>query len=432
MRMYKYYIIKYKKTKQNLILFESNLGRNYSGNPRAIYEEMLRRDLDKKYKIYWIYDKNTEFEVPGNVKKIVRESYQYLLLTWQAKMWITDTRMMGYIIKNPNTKFIMTWHGTPLKKLGLDMDDIFMANNRGIERYKASFWNHSRRWDYLVAPNEYSAKIFRNCFDFKKTMLKTGYPRNDDLVNCNNQAYIDSLKDKYHIPKNKKVILYAPTFRDDENTAKNKYVFNPHVNFDILYRALKKDYVFIVKYHYFITSKVDWLRFKGFIVDIDTDIKDLYLMADIMMTDYSSTMFDYSILKRPMIFYTYDLEKYANNRGFYFDFIETAPGPFLYTTEDLVDFLKGGKPDFTPFKEKLNAFHKKFTSLETGRASAVIADLVEEIINEFIPEEKTEVKTEEEKEAAKEALEEDKIMANGEEESDGEDDSSDNHSEEEV
>lgn len=382
MRMYKHYIVKHKKTRQDLILFESNLGRNYSGNPRAIYEELLNRGLDKKYKIYWIFENTEGVDVPGNVKKVLRESYSYLRLTWQAKMWITDTRMMGYVIKNPNTKFIMTWHGTPLKKLGLDMDDIFMAKNRGIEKYKASFWNHSRRWDYLVAPNEYSEKIFRNCFDFKKTMLKTGYPRNDILVNQNNKEYINMLKDKYKIPKNKKIILYAPTFRDDENVAKNKYVFNPHINFDVLYRNLKNDYVFIVKYHYFITSKLDWTRFKGFITDIDTDIKELYLLSDIMMTDYSSTMFDYSVLKRPMIFYTYDLDKYAGDRGFYFDFIETAPGPFLYNTEELVDFLKGGEPDFSPYEQKLEDFYNKFNVWEDGSASSKIMDLVEEIMND--------------------------------------------------
>lgn len=386
--MYKHYVMKHKKTQENLILFESNLGRNYTGNPRAVYEELLKRELDKTYKVYWILDNPEKTDVPGNVKKVLRESYKYMKLTWQAKMWITDTRMMGYIVKNPNTKYIMTWHGTPLKKLGLDMDNIFMAKNRGIEKYKASFWTHSRRWDYLVAPNEYSEKIFRNCFDFKKTMLKTGYPRNDILVNNNNKEYIDKLKDKYKIPKNKKIILYAPTFRDDENTAKNKYVFNPHINFDVLYRNLKKDYVFIVKYHYFITNKVDWTRFKGFITDVNTDIKELYLIADILMTDYSSTMFDYGVLKRPMIFYTYDLDKYAEDRGFYFDFLETAPGPFIYNTEQLVDLLKGGEPDFSAYQDKLFAFHEKFNTWEDGQASVKIMDLTEEIMSVSIDDKK--------------------------------------------
>jgi len=365
-----------------LILFESNLGRNYSGNPKAVYEELLDRKLDEQYTIYWILESPDKAAIPGNAKKVVRESYKYMKLTWQARMWVTDTRMMGYIVKNPNTTFVMTWHGTPLKKLALDMDDIHMADNRGIERYKASFWTHSRRWDYLVAPNEYSEKIFRDCFDFRKTMLRTGYPRNDVLVNHNDEGYIARLKEKYKVPKDKQVILYAPTFRDDENVAKNKYVFNPHINFDLLYRNLKDDYFFIIKYHYFITSKVSWTRFKGFITDIDTDIGELYLMADVLMTDYSSAMFDYAILRRPMVFYTYDWDKYAGNRGFYFDFMKTAPGPFFTYTEELVDFLKGGEPDFSPYIDKLEEFSKTFNAWEDGKASARIADLVEKTMRQ--------------------------------------------------
>lgn len=373
---YNHHIVGKTKVEDDLILFESMLGRNYSGNPKAIYEEMVNRGLDQKYRCVWILN-DTTMEIPGNAQKIARGSYKYLKLLSKAKVWVFDTRQASYIVKNPDTTYIMTWHGTPLKKLALDMDDVQMAGNKGIENYKATFWLNARRWDYLIAQNKYSEKIFKNCFDFHKDMLTIGYPRNDILITNNNKEYIDSLKDKYGIPKDKKVILYAPTWRDNESIGKGKYKFNPHINFDYLKRNLKKDYVFIIKYHYLIASKIDWSRFKGFIYDLNVDIQELYLMSDILMTDYSSVMFDYSVLKRPMIFYTYDLDEYYDNRGFYFNFKEEVPGPFVYDYESLVDLLKNGH-DWEQYNEKYNAFHKKYNSLDDGKASSKVVDIIEE------------------------------------------------------
>lgn len=370
------------KIEKDIIIFESMLGRNYSGNPKAIYEEMVRQGLDQKYRIYWVVNK-MEMEIPGRVTKIKRNSFKHLKMLCRAKVWVFNTRQPGYVIKNPETIYIMTWHGTPLKKLALDMDDVFMAGNKGIENYKSNFWNNTRRWDYLIAQNEYSSKIFRNCFDFHKTMLDIGYPRNDTLINNNNAEYIDAVKEKYGIPKDKKVVLYAPTWRDDQSMGKGKYIFNPHINFDTLKRKLHKDYVFIVKYHYLIASKINYTRFEGFIYDIKADIQDLYLIADYLMTDYSSVMFDYSVLKRPMLFYTYDLDQYYGNRGFYFDFIEDAPGPFLYNTDDLINYLTNPQDEL--YKPKLEAWHKKYNSWDDGKASEKVVELIKEVSMEETP-----------------------------------------------
>ncbi len=367
-------MVKHCKIDEKVILFESMLGRGYSCNPKAIYEEMLAQGLDKEYKIYWIFDRGEKTEVPGKVHYLTRNSLRYHHLMAKAKIWVFNTRQLDYIIKRKEQEYIQTWHGTPLKLLGLDMEEVFMAGNAGIESYKANFWNHSRRWDHLIAPNPYCEEIFERCFDFHKDMICTGYPRNDTLVNNNNEEYINRLKDKYKIPKDKKVILYAPTWRDTESISRGKYVFNPHINFDKLYRALKDEYVLIVKYHYLIAQGLDFRRFGGFIRSIDTDISDLYLISDIHMTDYSSTMFDYAVLNRPIIFYTYDLEEYCSNRGLYFDFKAEAPGPLIENTEDLIAFLQN--PDYTPYKEKMQAFREKFNCWEDGKGSKRIVELI--------------------------------------------------------
>ena len=379
MNLYKKHWANKVKVDPNLILFESMLGRNYSCNPKAIYEEMLRQGLDQKYTIYWVVT-SMNLEIPGNCRKVKRNSFKHLYLLCKAKVWIFNTRQPNYVIKNPETIYLMTWHGTPLKKLALDMDDVVMAGNKGIESYKANFWKNSRRWDYLCAQNKYSSDIFKNCFDFHKTMLECGYPRNDTLINNNNQVYINAIKEKHGIPKDKKVILYAPTWRDDQSIGKGKYIFKPNMNFDLMKRKLAKDYVFIIKYHYLIASKIDWTRFEGFIYDIKEDIQDLYLISDMMMTDYSSVMFDYSCLKRPMLFYTYDLDQYFGNRGFYFDFIEEAPGPFLYNTEELVEFLQN--PNFEQYQEKYDAWYNKFNKWDDGKASEKIVNMLIDHMNQ--------------------------------------------------
>lgn len=379
MYLYKNHWANKLKIQKDIIIFESMLGRNYSGNPRAIYEEMVRQGLDQKYRLYWVVTSMNR-EIPGNVTKVKRNSFQHLKLLCQAKIWVFDTRQPGYIKKNPETIYIMTWHGTPLKKLALDMDDVLMAGNKGIESYKANFWKNSRRWDYLIAQNQFSSEIFEHCFDFHKDMLNIGYPRNDTLVNNNNKEFINAIKEQYGIPLDKKVVLYAPTWRDDQSMGRGKYIFNPHINFDTLKRELGDEYVFIVKYHYLIANKISYTRFDGTIVNIKADIQDLYLISDYLMTDYSSVMFDYSVLDRPMLFYTYDLDDYVNNRGFYFDFKEEAPGPFLYNTEDLVEYLKNPRDE--EYREKLEAWRKKYNSWDDGKASSKVVDIiVDEIEN---------------------------------------------------
>ncbi len=372
--LYRNHYLKNMKVQDDIILFECMLGRNYSGNPKGIYEEMVRQGLDKKYQIFWIFEDPDRMEIIGNAKKIKRNRLEHLKYLCKAKVWVFDTRQPNYVVKRPETVYIQTWHGTPLKKLGLDMDDVQMAGNKGIENYKANFWTNSRRWDYLIAQNQYSSDIFRNCFDFRKNMLDIGYPRNDTLIHNNNKEYIDKLKEKHGIPKNKKVVLYAPTWRDNQSMGRGKYIFNPFLNFDVLKRNVEDEYVFILKYHYLIASELDWSRMEGFIYDIKEDIQELYLMADMLMTDYSSVMFDYSILKRPMIFYTYDLDAYCDNRGFYFDFLAEAPGPFVKNTEELIGVLKNH--DFGQYKERYDAFNEKYNSWDDGRASEKVVEII--------------------------------------------------------
>ncbi len=361
---------------KNIIIFESNLGRNYTGNPRCIYEEMVKLGLDKKYRCYIILDDITT-KVPGNAIKLKRTRVKYFFIMGIAGVWVCDSRQPNYIIKRKNVHYIQTWHGTPLKKLALDMESVNMGGETDIDKYKKNFYDNTRTWDYLISQNHFSTNVFRRAFAFDKEMLEIGYPRNDILFWGNNKEYINSLKQTMGLPLDKKVLLYAPTWRDNEYYKKGAYKFTNALDFDELKSKLGDEYVIIIKYHYLVKENIDWSNYKDFVFKFDTcdDIAQLYLLSDMLITDYSSVMFDYSILKRPMLFFTYDLEDYKDNlRGFYFDFIEEAPGPITKTTGELIASIKNYKEE--EYKEKYDAFHNKFNHADDGMASKKVVDLI--------------------------------------------------------
>jgi CDP-glycerol glycerophosphotransferase len=364
---------------KNIILFESNLGRNYTGSPRAIYEEMVRQGLDTKYRCYYILE-NPDTPIPGAAKAVKRSRFLYFYLFAIAGTWVCDTRLPKYIIKRPGCTYIQTWHGTPLKKLALDMDTVFMAGEKGIDNYKKNFYDNAQTWDYLISQNHFSTEIFRRAFAFHKEMLEIGYPRNDVLFAKNNVQDILALKQQLGLPLDKKIILYAPTWRDNEFYGKGNYKFNPPLDFGELQDKLSDEYVMIVKYHYLVMDQVDWTPYKGFVYscDLSYDISLLYLVSDMMITDYSSVMFDYSLLKRPMLFFCYDLEQYKDTlRGFYFDFLTEAPGPVTLTSDELIAAIKNY--DTTQYQEKQEAFYRKYNHADDGKASVKVVDLIQRV-----------------------------------------------------
>lgn len=364
--------------KKNLILFQSNNGKNYTGNPRYIYEEMIRQGLDQVYDCVWLL-LDTSIEVPGRCRKIRRNYPGFFWNLMRAKFWVFDSRQEKIYIKKKDTVYIQTWHGTPLKKLALDMKQLDMGGNQNIEKYHENFRTACRDWDYLVSQNKFSTEVFKSCFDFaNKPILEIGYPRNDILFQKNNERDIRELKEKLGLPLDKKIMLYAPTWRDNEYHYKGVYKFATELDFDRMREAFSDEYCMIVKYHYLVSENIDWTPYQGFVYTFDEtkDIAWLYLVSDLLITDYSSVMFDYSLLNRPMFFFAYDLEDYKNHlRGFYFDFINEIPGPISQDTEALISDIQNYREE--DWEEKYKTYHDKFNNVDCGEASRKIIELIQ-------------------------------------------------------
>lgn len=361
---------------KKIVLFESNLGRNYSGNPRFIYENMVARGLDHKFQCYFIVE-DLGIDIPGKIRKIKRKSLIYFIVFAKAGFWVSDTRMPGYLIKRKKTIYIQTWHGTPLKRLALDMFDVKMEGETSLEDYKKEFVKNVQTWDYLISQNTYSSKIFRRAFAFDKNILEIGYPRNDILINRNNINEILGIKKHLGLPNNKKIILYAPTWRDNQYYGCNGYRFTVPIDFDYMKEKLSDDYIIIIKAHYLVSEQLEISRYRNFIYQFgaDYDISELYLVSDYLVTDYSSVMFDYSLLKRPILFYAYDLEYYKNDlRGFYFDLSLEAPGPVVVTTKQLAAEILNYS--YEKYKSKYEAFILKYNHADNGQASKKVVDLI--------------------------------------------------------
>lgn len=357
----------------DLIFFESSVGRNYTGNPKYIYEKIIELGLDKEYKCVWSLE-DTSIYIPGNCVKVKRLHFKYFYYLAVSNFWVSDTRLPSFVVKREGCTYIQTWHGTPLKKLALDQDVLSISDGMDIEDYKKVFLENVQTWDYLLSQSPYTSEKFYSAFKFRGIMLESGFPRNDILFKKHN---LTELKSKLGIPIDKKVILYAPTWRDDQFSSNGVYDFVSELNFDLLRKELSDEYVILVKLHYLVEDDLDWSKYEGFIYGCDAlwDIQELYLISDVLVTDYSSVMFDYAILGRPMIIHTHDYEKYKTQlRGFYFDIHQEFPGPITTTTQELIHEIQNYSPD--KYHEQYLRFLKKYTIFDKGTASQQVINII--------------------------------------------------------
>ena len=357
-----------------LVYFRTFSGRGYSDSPKAMYEYMLTAPEYSDYRFIWCFKDPDEYSFllqndrTSLVKFRTKEDNKALR---KAKYWITNYRMLNYQYPRKGQIYLQCWHGTPLKRLGYDIIESDNAMN-SLEEIKEKYRTDAEKFSYILSPSPFATEKFATAWNLNETnqrhkIIEEGYPRNDRLISVTDQERTD-LRKKLGV-EGKKAILYAPTWRDNQHTSGQGYTYKTEVDFDRLQRELGEEYIILFRAHYLVANSFDFEKYKGFVTDVSSypDINDLYIASDVLVTDYSSVFFDYANLKKPVIFYMYDLEHYANEmRGFYIS-LDELPGPIVKEEGGLIDEIRKcdeWKPD-----EKYEAFHQKYNPLDDGNAS---------------------------------------------------------------
>lgn len=323
---------------KDLVIFEANLGKNYTGNPKYLYEYMINHQEYSSFKYVWAYPDVNSTVIPGNPTLVQRGTSEYFYYLGKAKYWINNI-LFPVKEKRKETVYLQTWHGTPLKKLGFDIEC------EGPEKQAfGNLYAESQNWDYFLADNDYGEEKLVNAFRFKKKVIKKGYPINDIFYDEDRLSKVTHRITKdYPAIKGKKVILYAPTWRDLQGDYVRGYDFALPFDLESLYKKYGQEYVIIVKLHHLISdSLVIDEKYKEFLINAsnEEDIMELLCVTDILITDYSSVFYDFASARKPILFYMYDLEEYLNEtRGLYVD-ISELPGPILKNNRELETALE--------------------------------------------------------------------------------------------
>jgi CDP-glycerol glycerophosphotransferase len=299
----------------------------------------------------------------------------------QARYVIFNDMLPPWFRKRDGQTCLQTWHGTPLKRIGFDVAQPQFGT--GLI-YNDLLRQDVTHWDLLLSPNGFSTSVFRRAFGYDGEIMESGYPRNDPLHGSSHgpqhgpdrEQRAAAVRQRLGLPDGKRVVLYAPTWRDDAAIREGRYQFDLRLDLAAAAEALGGDHVLLLRLH--TKARRDPLdAADGFVLDVTRypDITDLYLISDVLVTDYSSAMFDFAGTGRPMLFFTYDLEHYRDSvRGFYFDFEAEAPGPLLATSTEVIKALRdtSGVPD--SYAGAYQAFAAKYAALEDGKAAERVVD----------------------------------------------------------
>ena len=363
-------------TDEKLIVLESFSGKSYSDTPKAVYEYMLKEEKYNEYRFVWIFKEPEKYEaLLGNPRtKLVKyRSAACERALAEAKYWIFNYRALDYWIPRKDQVYVQCWHGTPLKRLGYDIANSDNAMN-STDEIRDKYYRDAKRFKYLLSPCAFATRVFKTAWNLKAlgkedSILEVGYPRNDFLVN-HTEKDVQEIKKRLGLENSaKKIILYAPTWRDNQHSASKGYTYKTEIDFEKLKTELGDEYVILFRAHYLVANSFDFGRYEGFVRDASgvDDINELYLISDMLITDYSSVFFDYAILERPIIFYMYDLEKYRDEiRGFYLR-LEELPGDEVTKEYELIKAIR--KCETVRNTGMLQGFNEEFNYLNDGQAT---------------------------------------------------------------
>jgi CDP-glycerol glycerophosphotransferase len=358
---------------RRLVVFEAGMGRQYADSPRYIYEELLRRGND--FTKVWSYTGRLP-NADDNTKVVKRHSPAFYWYLARAGYWVSSQNFPYYVTRRPDAVYLQTWHGTPLKRMLHDLPEVFGRDEGYLDRVTTMV----KQWSVLLSPSPFATEAMRGAFRYDGEVLELGYPRNDVFYAADRDLIAARIRHRYNIRDDQRVILYAPTFRDDEISRPGSFTFSMPFDLERFHETFGEDTVLLLRMHVHVHSRLtipEHLRHLVFNVSSYPEIQHLYLASDVLITDYSSVFFDYATLRRPILFYAYDLEHYRDVlRGFYLDYDRDLPGAIVTTEDDLLHALQNLDEVDAPFQVERDKFLDRFASWDDGKAAARVVDRI--------------------------------------------------------
>ncbi len=407
------------ETDAYLVFFEAYGGRSYACSPRALYEQMLRDPAYARYRFVWSFAAQSDPpdfaaieaaesegapaasapspsapspsapspsasspstpspSAPTRTKVVTRGSEEYFAALAAAGVIIQNNRLPEYVTPKPEQTYVQCWHGTPLKRLGFDMVETGGGALNTQSELAMRFAMDAEKWTYLISPSPYTSEHLASAFALAeerraRVIIEEGYPRNDVLARAYNHPDTQAAaKRALGISPDVRVLLYAPTWRDDSYKASTGYTFACPLDFTAMRQALGDGYVVLFRAHYLVANAFDFSAYEGFVIDASkvSDINDLYLAADALITDYSSVMFDFALTRRQLLLFAPDAAHYAEDlHGFYFS-LDEVPGPLCTTTEEVIATVSDAEGYRRHYRQSYDAFLARFAPHDDGHAS---------------------------------------------------------------
>lgn len=347
-------------TDDNLILFLSFGGRKFDDSPKSLYDELIKDCRFDGFKLVWAFNNPECFEIPRG-EKIKTDTWKYYVTALKARVWITNSSIeRGLTFKGNKCFYINTWHGSAIKRMGSDIKNARFLG-KGTPHY-----------DVFSAQGQFDIDVFSKAFNLRRSCIHlTGLPRND-VFSSYSKNEVNKLRDKLNIPLGKKVILYAPTFREYESDAQKQRVMSIPIDLSKWHTELSDKYVLLFRAHYEVVNSLK-IDDENFIRDVSKykSLEDLMMVSDILISDYSSIVFDYSIMHKPILCFVYDYERYTHERGLYID----VRNYFLNACDEdgLIKLIKNVKTDIED--EKSIRFQKEYVT-HYGNASHIILEMI--------------------------------------------------------
>jgi CDP-glycerol glycerophosphotransferase (TagB/SpsB family) len=343
---------------------------HFADSPRALYEGLLARGVEATHT--WLSAPHTAAGFPADVETLTFGSPESIAALEAADLVISNDHIPLDWEKRPGAIYLQTWHGTPLKRIHRD---VFWAPEGRLDYLEHDI----ARWDLLLSPNPASTDRLRGAFGYTGPIHETGLPRNDVLSSPQRDEVRAAVRAELGLRDDQTVVLYTPTWRDDlvfNTTGRQDFEFP--LDLDDFTARLGEDHVLLLRLHNMVMDRLE-VPDGSVVRDVcgRPDIRDLYLAADLLVTDYSSTMFDFAITGKPILYFTYDLAYFRDElRGFYFDLAEVAPAPLLETSKELVGAIADIDAVTANNADRYARFRQTFCSLEDGAATQRVLDLL--------------------------------------------------------